>query len=216
MSVLLYDEEILNKLRLWTTDSSIQIYTTEDTKTVFEVLGDQSGDKPIKLPIIVLRRKNGFTIKDTTKKLLVYDGKSIDLNESGAVQLNAIPISLEYQIDIYARKQSECEEIARNLIFNLIIFPALNIELPYYGKKYVHRSHIRLMSDVSDNSNVPERLHFGQFTRYSIGAVIPDAYMFDIRERENYQIVINGIENTSIDPSKLKGHTFSINVKTEK
>ena len=191
MAVKLYDDALLEKLKSWTTDTATQIYSVDSAKTLFSVRGDQTDDKPIRLPIIAIRRNGGFKIKNTTKKLLVYDGKSMEWTKEKSIQLNAIPISVEYTIDIYARKQEECDEIVRNLIFNLIIFPILNIELPYYGKKYQHESHIQLMSDVADNSDIPERLSFGQFTRFSLGLVVDDAYLFDVRERDNYSIDID-------------------------
>lgn len=191
MSVRYYDEAFLNKLKSWTTDTATQIYTTEDVKELFRVIEDQTNDASIKLPIIALRRSGGYTIKNTTKKHLMYDGKMLATTLEKAIMLNAIPINIKYQIDIYARKQSECDDISRNLIFNLITFPDLNIELPYYGTNIVHRSSIELLGEVDDNSNIAERLSFGQFTRFSLGAVVDDAYLFDIRERNNYTIDIN-------------------------
>lgn len=191
MSARYYDEAFLNKIKSWTTDIATQLYTTEESKEVFKVLSDESGDNPINLPLIALRRIGGFHIKNTTKKHLMYDGKTIASTDEKSIMLNAIPIDLKYQIDIYARKQSECDEITRNLIFNLITFPVLHIELPYYGTNIIHDSSIELLNDVDDNSDIAERLSFGQFTRYSLGAVVDDAYLFDIRERNNYTVDIN-------------------------
>ena len=215
MAVKLYDEALLEKLKSWTTDTALQVYSTDSAGDLFKVLGDQGNDKAIKLPLIVLRRNGGFTIKNSTKRLLVYDGKSIEWTIDKAVQLNAIPIGIDYQIDIYARKQEECDEIVRNLIFNLIIFPDLNIELPYYGKHYQHKSHVSISSDVANNSDIPERLSFGQFTRFTLSLSIDDAYLFDVRERQNYSININMVEDTEIPVEDENRYSFNINLKTE-
>lgn len=198
MSVRFYDEALLNKIRGWTTDTATQVYTTEDVKELFKVIEDQTNDASIKLPIIAVRRVGGYSIKNTTKKHLMYDGKMLSWDKETATMLNAIPISIKYQIDIYARKQSECDEIVRNLVFNLITFPVLHIELPYFGKNYVHDSHIELLSEVDDNSDIAERLSFGQFTRFSLGAIVDDAYLFDVRKRTNYTVDINLITDDEI------------------
>ena len=215
MAVKLYDDALLAKLRSWTTDTATQIYSKNDVKTIFGVESDKSGDKPIKLPLIVLKRVGGFTIKNTTKKMLVYDGKSIENKIDKSVQLNAIPIGISYTIDIYARYQEECDELVRNLIYNLIIFPDIYIELPYYSKHYQHRSHVSLLRDVEDNSDIPERLSFGQFTRFTLSVSIEDAYLFDVRERNNYSININPIENTTTDEKDENKYSFNINLKTK-
>lgn len=215
MAVKLYDDALLEKLKSWTTDTAVQVYSRDNASDLFSVLGDQGKDKAIKLPIIVLRRVGGFHIKNTAKRLLVYDGKSLEWNESKAIQLNAIPIGVDYEIDIYARYQAECDDIVRSLIFNLIIFPDLYIELPYYGKHYQHKSHISLLSDVDDNSDIPERLSFGQFTRFTLSLSVDDAYLFDVRQRDNYSININPIENTETEEKDESKYSFNINLKTK-
>ena len=191
MSVRFYDEALVNKIKGWTTDTATQVLTTDSASEIFKVIEDQTKDAPIKLPMIVVRRSGGYTIKNTTKRHLMYDGKMLSWDVNTSTMLNAIPISIKYQIDIYARKQSECDEIVRNLVFNLITFPVLHIELPYFGKNYTHDSNISLLGEVDDNSDITERLSFGQFTRFSLGAVVDDAYLFDVRKRNNYAIDIN-------------------------
>ena len=47
---------------------------------------------------------------------------------------------------------------------------------------------MRIISNVDDNSDVPERLIPGQFTRLTFGLTVDDAYLFDIRIRDNYLI----------------------------
>ena len=191
MSVRLYDEALLNKLKSWTTDTASQVYSTDNTNTLFSIIGDQNKDKPIKLPIIVIKRLGGFRIKNETKVPRTYDGKTIENYLDKSTMLNVIPIDITYQIDIYARKQEECDEIVRNLIFNFVIFPDLNIELPYYGGQIQHKSYLKLVDEVYDNSDIPERLNFGQFTRFSLGIEVDRAFLFDIRERDNYSIDIS-------------------------
>ena len=45
-----------------------------------------------------------------------------------------------------------------------------------------------MSEDVEDNSSVPERLINGQFTRFTFNITIDDAYLWDTRIRDNYEI----------------------------
>ena len=49
----------------------------------------------------------------------------------------------------------------------------------------VHDSSIYLAGEVLDNSDIPERLIAGQFTRLTLKLGINDAYIFDVRTRDN-------------------------------
>ncbi|MBO5711334.1 MAG: hypothetical protein J6R47_00710, partial [Acholeplasmatales bacterium] len=101
---------------------------------------------------------------------------------------NAIPIGIAYQLDIYTRYLEEADEYARNFIFNIINYPKLTIELPYESQGIKHDANIRITSDIDDNSDIPERLIPGQFTRLTLGINIDDAYLFDVRVKDNLSI----------------------------
>ena len=68
MSIRYYDDALLEKLKFWGTrdneNTSLHIYGPNDTQRLFEVLADESDDKPINLPIICLRRNAGFRIQN--------------------------------------------------------------------------------------------------------------------------------------------------------
>ena len=83
----------------------------------------------------------------------------------------------------------EADSYARNLVFNIINYPVVTIDIPYYDLGISHESNIRLVSDVEDNSDIPERLISGQFKRYTIGINIDDAYLFDVRVKDNLRLV---------------------------
>ena len=119
---------------------------------------------------------------------MVFDGLTLNANEDQSDQLNGIPISLTYVIDIYTRYEREGQEYLRNFIFNIIKFPKIQIQIPYNNSNILHNSNIRLDGNVSDNSEIPERLIAGQFTRFTIPINIDDAYLFDYRFKPNYKI----------------------------
>ena len=88
-------------------------------------------------------------------------GLTFETNPNKSEWLNAIPIELSYQIDVYTRYMNEANEYVRNMIFNIVNFPRLTIEIPYYDNKIPHNSSIHLEKEVADNSSVPERLIHG-------------------------------------------------------
>ena len=188
MSVRLYDEALINKLSKWTKDTQISILGPSESRRLLEMISDSTNDEPIKLPIISIKRVGGFTILNTGKTPLSFDGATLDANYEKASQLNAIPISIPYQIDIYTRYLNECDEYIRNLVFNIINFPQLDINIPYNNENRIHYSNKRLTGEVEDNSDIPERLISGQFVRQTLPIVIDDAYLYDVRYRDVYSI----------------------------
>jgi hypothetical protein len=190
MSVVLYDEAFIEKLRNWTLDTGIHVYGPSSTRDLIQTLSDESNDSSIELPVIALRRRGGFTIKNPSKRPMTFDGATLNANHEIASQLNAIPITIGYQIDIYTRYLNEAYEYARNIVFNIINYPRLTINIPYNNENYKHDSNITLQSNIEDTSDIPERLVEGQFTRLSLKIDIDDAYLFDVRYRDVYSINI--------------------------
>lgn len=188
MSVQLYDKAFKDKLLNWTKDTQITILDPSETRKMFEVIADKSNDGSIKLPIISLKRPGGFSILSTAKRPLAFDGLTLDANHDKAKQLNAIPISIPYQIDIYTRYQEEMDEYVRNIVFNIINYPKLDVTIPYNNENYIHHSNIRLNGEIEDTSDIPERLVPGQFVRMSMQIIVDDAYLFDVRYRNVYSI----------------------------
>lgn len=188
MSVSSYDENLIEKLKSWTANTQVNMYGPDETSRLFEVIADNTNDKPIALPIIALSRPNGFTVKNTNKQPLTYDGYRLDSNEESSLVLNAIPILLEYQLDIYTRYRKDADAYARELIFNIINHPSFEVVIPYYDLNIVHVATLRMESDVQDNSSVPERIIPGQFTRLTIRLNVDDAYLWHVPQYSNYHI----------------------------
>ena len=189
MSIKLYDDALLAKLKNWTLDTSVTVTGVDDSTQLFKTIADTTNDRPIELPLIALTRPGGFIIEEKYKQPKSYNGVRFAYNEERSAKLNAIKISIPYQLDIYARFQEEADEYIRNIVFNIINYPVVKISIPYHDLGITHDSNIRLASDVEDNSDVPERLITGQFRRYTIELVIDDAYLFDVKLKDNLRIV---------------------------
>ena len=198
MAVALYDNALLAKLQKWTAGTHVTLTGVNETRRLFEVVSDQNNDRPIQLPLIALSRNAGYTIQSKYKQPRSYSGAKMILNDQRGAKLNAIPIGVSYQIDIYTRYFEEADEYTRNIVFNIINYPKLTIEIPYESSKLTHDGNIRLTTDVEDNSDIPERLIPGQFTRLTIGIDIDDAYLFDVRIKSNLKL--NGSEIQAYSP----------------
>ena len=188
MGVRFYDESLLNKLRKWTAGTQVTLTGVNETRRLFEVIADKTNDKQIKLPLISLSRPGGYTILNKNKRPVSYNGSLFTSSDSRGAKVNVIPIGIAYQLDIYCRYLEEADEYARNFIFNIINYPKLTIELPYEDQRITHDANIRITSDIEDNSDIPERFIPGQFTRLTLGINIDDAYLFDVRIKDNLSI----------------------------
>lgn len=196
MSVYLYDEALIQKLKNWTANTQIHIYGPDDARQLFEVIGDETSDKPIQLPIISIRRSASFSILNPNKKPQTYDGMRMrsTSNDEKMLKVSAIPIQVSYQLDIYCRYRKEADMLARSLIFNIVNHPTLSIIIPYNDANLEYYGNMRVSSEVEDNSDIPERFVPGQFTRLTLNVAIDDAYLWDARYRENLSFELTDVQ----------------------
>lgn len=188
MAIRYYDEALTNKIKSWIKDPNMKVLSPIDSTRLFQLTADETNDKPITLPLIAISRDPTFQILTTNKRPLSYDGAHIEATKKKSMLLNGIPIRISYQLDIYCKYFAEADEYTRNFIFNLINYPNVRIEIPYNQSKVVHNSTIILNESVTDNSDIPERLIKGQFTRMSIRFSIDDAYLFSVPFMDNWSI----------------------------
>ena len=188
MSTCFYDDALKKKLQLWTKGTKITVLDDTEARNLFEMEADKSNDRALQLPLVCVRRIPGFSVLSKGKKPLSFDGLTLSATLERSTRFNAIPISLNYQIDIYCRYYREAEEYARNFIFNIVNFPKLTVEIPYENANVEHVANIRIVSDVDDVSSARGRLNLGQFTCLSVRVEIDDAYLFDVRTKDNYSI----------------------------
>lgn len=188
MSLQMYDDAVLEKLTGWTKDTECHVYGHNETRRLFEVVASDGRDSPITLPLICLRRIGGFQIINPNKTVLSFDAMTAQKDKKETLSLNAIPINIEYQLDIYSKFQEEAEEYIREIVFNIINNPTCKVEIPYNGLNFIHNATLRILNDIDDTSEIPERLVQGQFTRYSLHLTVDDAYLWDVKRRLNKYI----------------------------
>ena len=182
MSAYLYDNAVIKKFNRWTENTNVHVYGPNETRQMFQLIADTTSDKPISLPLISIVRPGGYEIINTNKRPLTYDGRTEIYNDgSSALQLNAIPIQLEYQVNVYARKYEEADAYMREIVFNLINYPKIQITIPYQQANVIHNSSIEISSTVEDTSDISERLVPDMFTRLTLSFSLVDAYLWDAR-----------------------------------
>lgn len=189
MAIRYYDDAVMDKIQRWIHVDGLRILRPEETRDLFKMKADLNNDKPLTLPMIALSRDTNIELLQATARPLSYDGKVLKRSANTSAQLNGIPISVNYQLDIYTKREEEGDDFMREFVFNLINYPRIKILIPYNGSEVKHVANIRVMSTVSDNSDISERLYKDEFTRWTIQFEIQDAYLFSVPYNENWKIV---------------------------
>ena len=208
MAINYYDEAVAAKLQGWVVDQSVRVYKPEEVAWMLQTEADDGKDRPITLPFIALSRDAEISIGNANKRPMSYDGLALRLLDGktgkevhlkSGYKLNAIPIGLTYQLDVYTKKLVEAEEYIRSFLFNLINYPKVTIDIPYNGVHLKHDSAITVEASVSDNSDIPQRLYPGQFTRLTIRFAVDDAYLFSVVDRKYVAVDLDSLELDVID-----------------
>ena len=65
----------------------------------------------------------------------------------------------------------------------------MTIEIPYNNSNLEYISYLSLQSPISDNSDIPQRLVPGQFTRMTLRFSLNDAYLFSYNTKTIPRII---------------------------
>ena len=194
-----YDDALAGKLMKWTpTNLQLRVLKPDDTKRLMELKADDSRDKQLRLPFIALSRNNEIELLLNVKNPRSFDGLTLNKTEEKTLQMNVIPVKLQYQLDIFAKTQIEAEQYVREYLFKLINNPVIKIVIPYNGQEVPQIANIKVLSNVADTSDIPQRLFVGQFTRWTIQLEILDAFLYNLPYRQNWKIFID--EDELLDP----------------
>lgn len=200
MAISYYDDAVTAKIKGWLADSSnLRVLNPDETKRVIELHAEDSGDKPLQLPLLAISRSKELEITNTIKQNKSFDGLVIHNDETNAatVHMNVIPVKTLYQLDIYTKKQLEADEYVRQFLFKLINNPQIIVEIPYNNYIVKHTANLRVLNSVSDTSDIPNHLFPGQFYRWTIQLELQDGFLFSIPYKKNWHFV--GIEFSTCD-----------------
>lgn len=191
MAIRYYDEALATKINSWLPKSKnrkIQVLKPNEIKRLFTIEADERNDKPIQLPLIAISRDTQIDVLHPTKRAMSFDGMMLESDGKHTIQLDAVPISITYQLDIYTRHFDEGDELLRELIFKIINNPQLTITLPYNNQNLIQVCAMKMQGQVEDTSSVSERLFSGQFTRWTLRLNIDGAYLYSIPYVDNVKV----------------------------
>lgn len=163
--IYLYEEAIIEDLRYQLGDSRVSIIPPD---TVFDTIADISGSDKIVLPLISLKRL-GFSLNEPNhNNPESLDGyKYSELGDDGKInyyQVQRIPISCRWQIDIISRTRLDNDNLVRELIFYYTNNPTLRVKIPY-GLDKEHKFSINISQDFDDNSDIESHVNRGEYFR---------------------------------------------------
>ena len=160
-------------------------------KKLFELTAEDGNDQPFKLPIISLSRNKDIELLSTVKQPKSYEGLKLLSSPEKTLHFNVIPIKLLYDLTIYTKTEEEVDEYVRNFLFKLINNPVIKVRIPYNDTQLEHVANIRVLSNISDTSDISERIFSGQFHCWTIQLEIQDAFLFSLPYRRNWQLYIS-------------------------
>ncbi len=200
MAISYYDEAITQKIKGWLADSSkLRVLSPDESTRLIQLAAEDSDDKPLQLPLIAISRNKDIEIESAIKQNKSFDGLIIakDAKQATTVHLNVIPIKTTYQIDIYTKKRIEADEYIRQYLFKLINNPQIIIEIPYNNYFVKHTANLRVLSTVSDTSDISTHIFAGQFYKWTIQLELQDGFLFSLPQKNGWRLV--GVEVTAAD-----------------
>lgn len=200
MAISYYDEAITQKIKGWLADSSkLRVLSPDESTRLIQLTADDSGDKPLTLPLLALSRNKDLEIESTIKQNKSFDGLIIgkDNDTATTIHLNVIPIKTTYQLDIYTKRRIEADEYIRQYLFKLINNPQIIIEIPYNNYIVKHTANLRVLNTVSDTSEISTHIFAGQFYKWTIQLELQDGFLFSIPQKKNWRF--GGVEVTIAD-----------------
>lgn len=202
MAISYYDDAVTAKIKGWIADSSkLRVLNPDETNKVIELRAEDSGDKPLTLPLLTISRNKELEITNTIKQSKSFDGLVIlpedNTSTAATVHMNVIPVKTLYQLDIYTKKQLEADEYVRQFLFKLINNPQIIVEIPYNNYIINHTANLRVLNSVSDTSDISTHIFSGQFYRWTIQLELQDGFLFSLPYKNNWRFV--GVELATCD-----------------
>lgn len=213
MACRYYDDILVAKILKWLPENTnLRVLGPSESKKLFELTADDTQDQPFKLPIITLTRSKDIELLSTIKQPKSYEGLKLLSTPEETLHLNVIPIKLLYDLTIYTKTEEEADEYVRNFLFKLINNPVIKVRIPYNNTQIEHVANIRVLSNISDTSDISERIFSGQFHCWTIQLEIQDAFLFSLPYRRNWQLCVEDNTEEYLELSKVVGLQSALEV----
>ena len=122
MSLELYDKSLLEKLE--SLFSNVIMAPTDDA------FKRSNEDGKVLLPLISAYRLSNPINMEDYNRYEVFSGRLVNIEEnSKLIKQQGLPITITYQIDIWAAKRIHADGLFRELVYHLLTNPNLSIQL---------------------------------------------------------------------------------------
>lgn len=209
--MFLYSNAILEKLRELTANSKTPIFVTDLGDNLFRrsILGSDNRTEEVRLPLIGLSR-TGWRISRDRNYAMLKGGVSRDLFEDSSDDqefsietfkevrdnkptiVQAIPIEIDYQLDIITNTLIENDMIVREFFFYFLQNPTLVVNVPYQ-LDFKHTVNFILGDEVEDNSDIESKERNGFYTRQTLTFSTEGAYLWKSDYRDMIEEVETGL-----------------------
>lgn len=182
MSIYLYEEAIVNKMREITGDERI-IITPSDN--IYNVIPRIQNDE-LKLPLIHIIRNNwkiannkpyGMKMNGHINNDFPMYNNSSNIVDGKIHRLHTIPINFSHTFEVWTRTRQENDEIIRELIWFFSTMGEFTVHVPY-GLNIDHVFTLELLPDVVDNTEIISQKNTGELFLQAILTNCSDAYLW--------------------------------------
>ena len=106
----------------------------------------------LQLPAIVLGRSKWTTASDLESWVIAKKGRTDRVRNNKIVNEQAIPVQLDYTITLLATTQDDIDELTSEVLFCILNYPRLTIDLPYGSDRQIH-AQIMQNGELQDSSS---------------------------------------------------------------
>lgn len=149
-----------------------------------------------------------------------YHGKTTDSNiefPNQTVAMYGLPVTLQYQIDVYAQKRDVCDGITTELMIFLKQNPYVNVQIMDMGE-VCQEFNFDLEESVVDNTEISEFSENGRLYRLTLTSNITDAVIYKIdryNKVDKIYITFHDMESSDSDVDLNSFETSHIYKKDE-
>ena len=158
-----------------------ETYFTDTYENAFEVNAKAHKGKVI-LPMISVFRLGDFNIatemlNDQATRLgysRMTHGRAEFSNQM--VRVHSLPVTLQYQIDVWATRRDVCDGIAAELMIEFKEHPHFTVDIPDLGdEKHSIEFDFQIDDNVADNTSITDFGDSGRFYRLTLTGIVPSA-----------------------------------------
>ena len=180
MSIPLYDDAVLDKLK---GVFSNVVFSAPDK--AFKRSAERKGlkgsadDVDVDLPLISVYRENYTVDMDRNNPRFRRRGRKIrnSDDDSRAVMAEALPVRIDYQLDVWGKRRRELDVLVGELLFWMLDNPKVSLNLGGEFEDYSPEFNWKL-EDVTDNSDIMSFSDRGKYYRVTIPFYFDEAMIF--------------------------------------